>query len=630
MAESAGTPESTPSTGPTQPESRSDGGSQSKVVRPPGLVVFGIFVLLTGALWWLFADSLVRKGIEATGASIVGAKVDLAFADVRPSEGSIRLGGLQVANPDAPMTNLLEADEITVDLRVEPLLRKKVVVQKLVVTGVRFNTARETSGALENPDPEAGQIWRSVNGWADQLQMPSLSLDGLGGVVSTEALNPDSLRTVQRARSLIGHADSLRRGWESQLAALDPRPRIDSLKAVVERLEGFRPSLLNAVQVPGLLRDGRGALDGLTSLQGEVASLDDAVREGLSGLQVGSAALSQLRAQDLAYARGLLNVPSLEAPSISPALFGGTALTWLKPVMFWVQTAEKFLPPGLDPRNRPGPSRARAQGTTVEFPGGAVYPAFLLEQGEVGMEVGGTGAAAGNYTARVSGLTSSPALLGRPMEILLGRTDGEEGPRGFSLSAVLDHAGEVMRDSVALSMSGVGLPELDLEAFGGRLSLGEGDVRFSLSRFADQIDARLSWVSTDLDWTRTAPATPADAARGSPEWARELVWRALSGMERVELEMGLNGALTNPGISISSNLGEAVASSLRRELGREIEAAEARVRAEVDRQIQPLVQDARARVDAVRSQLGGQVATHRREIDDLRTRLEARLRSLIR
>lgn len=619
MSETTGSSESTPP----------KGTYRRRVVRPPGIVVFGVFVLVAGTVWWLFADSLVRRGVEATGASIVGAKVDLAFADVRPLEGSVSLGGLQVANPDAPMTNLLEADEITVDLMLEPLLRKKIVVQNLVVTGVRFNTERETSGALEDPDSEAGQIWRSVNAWADQVRMPALSLDGLGGVVSTEALDPDSLQTVRRARSLIGRSDSLRSGWEQRLAALDPRPRIDSLAAVVERLEAFRPSLRNATQVPGLLRDGRGALAALTILQGEVGSLDDAVREGVSGLHAASAGLSQLRAQDLAYARGLLNVPSLEAPSISPAILGGTALTWLKPVVYWARTAEKLLPPGLDPRNRPGPKRARAQGTTVEFPGRAVYPAFLLERGEVGMEIGGTGAAAGTYTALLSGVTSSPALLGRPMELLVGRTAGQAGPAGLTLSAVLDHAGDVLRDSVALTMSGVELPELDLEAFGGRLNLGEGDVGFRLSRVDDRIDARMSWVSTELDWTGGAGEASADAPRGSAEWAKGLVWRALTGMERVEVEMGLNGNLTDPGISISSNLGEAVASSLRRELGREIEAAEARVRAEVDGHIQPLVTQARARVDALDAELGERITARRREIEDLRARLEARLGSLI-
>ena len=188
MSEATGSNESTRPDGPEVGKSPTRSASRLRVVRPPGIVVFGVFVLLTGVLWWLFADSLVRRGVEATGASVVGAKVDVAVADVRPLEGSVSLRGLQVANPDAPMTNLLEADEITVDLMLEPLLRKKIVVQNLVVTGVRFNTDHETSGALEDPDSEAGQIWRSVDAWADQVRMPELSLDGLGGVVSTEAL----------------------------------------------------------------------------------------------------------------------------------------------------------------------------------------------------------------------------------------------------------------------------------------------------------------------------------------------------------------------------------------------------------------------------------------------------------
>lgn len=610
---------------------------KSRVLRPPGLVVFGVLLVLMGIGWWLYADTLVERGVEATGESIVGARVELVSVDLRPTEGRVSLGGLQVANPDAPMSNLLEADEITVDLMIEPLLEKKVVVEMLVMTGVRFNTPRETSGELENPDPEAGALWRSVSAWADQVEVPSLSLDNLGGVIRTEALDADSLRTVQHGRALVARTDSLRTEWEAQIVALDPRPRLDSLEAVVVRLEGFRPTPFNALQIPGLVQDGRGALNGLTSLRQEIASLDDGVREGLTSLQTGAGMFSELRAEDLAYARGLLNIPSLEAPSISPALFGGTALVWLKPVLFWTQTAERFLPPGLDPRNRPGPKRARAEGTTVEFPGRASYPSFLIQQGEIGLQIGGSGAAAGDYSATIHNLTSAPTLLGEPMEVAVGREAGVEGPRGLSLSALIDHAGDVIRDSVAMTMSGVSLPDLSLEAFGGRIGLGEGDTEFSLSRVGDEITARMSWVSTDLSWTRTgadgtpepAPGAAETLRPGSAEWARDLVWRAISGMERVELEMGLQGSIENPSLSVSSNLGQAVAQSLRRELGREIEAAEARVREEVDRQVQPVIQDAQGRVDAARSQVADQVSTQRQEVEDLRARLEERIGELI-
>ena len=617
-------------------------GRKSNILRPPGLVVFAVFLILVAVGWWLYADRLVERSVEATGASIVGARVDLVSAEVRPTDGSVRLTGLQVTNPNAPMTNLFEAEEIFVDLMLEPLLTKKIVVQDLVVTGVRFNTPRESSGALENPDPEAGQLFREIDSWADQIVLPPLNLEGLSTVVRTDAISTDSLRTVQHARAMVEQAETLRDGWEDRIESLDPRPRIDSLQTVVQRLEAFRLTPLNATQVPGLVRDGRSALDNLTSLQDEIAALDDDVRAGVQSLRAGVSEFEALRAADLAYARGLLNLPSLDGPDISPAIFGGTALTWMKPVLYWAQTAERFLPPGLDPRNRPGPQRARAEGTTVEFPGRATYPSFLLERGEIGLQIAGAGLAAGLYSANLRNVTSQPTLVGQPLELVIGRSEGAQGPEGLNLSAVIDHTTDILRDQVSLTLAGIGLPPIDLDEFGAQLNLGLGNAAFDFERVGDEIDARMHWSSDDVSWLRTDGAagdrtlagTLGDASRsgfqiGSAEWAQDFLWRTVSGLNNIELTMGLSGTLQSPSLVVQSNLGSVVAESLRNELGREIEAAEARLRAEVDSRVQPLVQDARGRVEALQTQVADRVGAQRAEVEELRARLEERIDGLI-
>jgi uncharacterized protein (TIGR03545 family) len=528
------------------------------------------------------------------------------------------------------MSNLMEAEEMSVDLLFEPLLQSKVVVQSLVVRGVRFNTPRESSGALDDPPEGTGALLRQIDAWANQLDIPELSFEALTGTVRTEAVSADSLRTVQFARRVVQAADSMRTDWEARLAALDPRPRIDSLEAVAQRLEDFSPTPLNVVQLPELIGSGRRAVSEITSLQGDVSALDESVREGIASLDLGPETLAELRAADLAYARSLLNIPSLDAPTISPALFGEAALAWLKPILYWTRVAERYLPPGLDPRRRPGAQRARAEGTTVEFPGRAEYPSFWLQRGEIDLTLAGTGLAAGTYTALLGGLSTVPSLTGEPITIQVDREEAARGPSGLSLGAVLNHTSEVLRDSVGLSLSGVDLPSVDLAPIGAALDLGSGEGAFQLRRVGRQIDARLDWATDELGWNLPAADMQrlAQASIGTADWARSLVWNTLQGIERVELSMGLSGDIDSPSISIESNLGSAVAESLRRELGDQIEEAEARLLAEVDERVQPLLQEARSRFATLQEEVAGQVTVQRQEIEELRERLEARIEEL--
>lgn len=599
-----------------------------RLVRWKALIPLGLVLALLCAGWLLLLDRLVEKGVEETGARLVGAKVDLASADVRLRAGALTLRGLEVANPDAPMTNLVEAEEIVADVMVVPLLERSVVVETLAVRGVRFGTTRQTSGALENPPAESGRLWREVRQWADRVTIPTFSLEGLGGVVNVGAIAADSLESLAVARTTVALADSMRASWRASLAALNPQPQLDSARALMATLQQAQPLRLGLAGVTNLVQSARSTVSAVERLRDDMTALDGTVRTGVDVLHDRVDGLAAARLADYAYARSLLRLPSLEAPDISPALFGDAALSWVQPVLYWVRMMEQHLPPGLDPQRRTGPDRVRRPGVTVEYPGRESWPRFLLRHAEVDLELGGTGVEAGRYVARVRDLTTTPALWGAPATIVAQRSGARRGPRSLRLGAMLDHARRPIRDSVHAVISGITLPTVEVGQIGARLVMGQGDTDFALRRAGDSLSARWFWRAGSVTWERSDAQTLGRSGAQGVAGARvaDLVWRAVSALDQVEIEVRLGGRVTAPAIGVRSNVGEAIARNLRRELGREIEAAERQVRAEVDRLVGERVEQARTQVTALQTGVQQQVATRLEEIrtveDELRRELE--------
>ena len=294
----------------------------------------GLLLVLVGAGWYFLLDSAVRRGIETIGTALVGAKVDLEEADVRLAEGAVILRGLQVTNPDAPMTNLFQLDELVADLNLGPLLRKKIFIDTVAVRGLRFGTPRATSGAIPNPDPEGGALRRQINEWSQRVPVPDFSLDGLTGTVNVAAIRLENLQTPTLARGIQSAADSARNARMAQLQALNPTPLIDSARALAERLQGASLRSLGLGFVRSV-RSLRTTVSGLTTLRSGIDQLVQDVSGGVATLRQRVAGLANARASDLASARNLLQIPSLDAPDISPALFTDLALERIQPVLYW-------------------------------------------------------------------------------------------------------------------------------------------------------------------------------------------------------------------------------------------------------------------------------------------------------
>jgi uncharacterized protein (TIGR03545 family) len=367
-------------------------------------------------------------------------------------------------------------------------------------------------------------------------------------------------------------------------------------------------------------------LTSVRDIEATLAALDSTVRSGVGQLQSRVEQLADSRAADYRYATGLLQLPSLDSPDVSPNLFGGLAVARMERVLYWLGQAERFLPPGLNPRRFAGSDRARMAGTTVKFPDLHGDPDFLVETADADLEIGGTGGAAGRYAARLAGLTNQPAVYGEPLQFSVERTGGAVGPSDVSVSALLDHVGEGVRDSLAARVQGVALPSIDLNAVGASMNMGAGTTELLLNRVDDRISGSLKWSSTNIEWTRIDGSGRGDGAEGA---IQDFLWRAVSGLEDVEVEVRFSGSVRGPSLAIGSNVGRAVAQSLRRELGREINRAEQQVRAEVDRLVSDQVDAADSRVDALQTDLESRIGVQLNELTTVRQELERAIRRLV-
>jgi uncharacterized protein (TIGR03545 family) len=577
-----------------------------------------LLLVLLGILMWLFAEPVARQTTEEASTELLGTEVDVGRLDLLPRQASVDLGALQVADPFEPRRNLLEADRIMLKLNPEALTEKKLVVERLALQGMRFGTTRKKPARQVGGGGFAPQALRAVRQWSQQFDVPILQLTPIDTIKSL-VLNPTQLGTVQAAQGLLARTDSTRQALESGFKALDVKGTVDSARALADRLGATDPRTLGLDGTRQAIQSVQQTLKQLDQAKQQVSGLERNVKEGVRLLATGVQGLDEARKRDYAFARSLLKLPTFSSPDIGNAFFGKVSIERFQQALYWAELARHYMPPGLLPRQDPGPKRLRASGTTVRFPKERTWPSFLLQVGQVDFTIGG-GLLKGAYAATVQGLTSEPALYAKPMVVSAKRDAPGTAIAGLDVGAIVDHRASKVRDSVAAKLRGVQLPSFNIPGLPFRLAPGTGSASLSFMLRGDQLGGRWAIGSDQVSWGLDSTGSRSDL--------EQVVWRVISGLKRLDLSAQLGGTVTAPKLSVRSNLDDAIAERLKAVVGEEVAKAEAMARAKVDSIVSDKVEPVKQRIAAVQADATRRVGDQQQQLDQVEAALQAQLKRL--
>ena len=161
-----------------------------------------------------------------------------------------------------------------------------------------------------------------------------------------------------------------------------------------------------------------------------------------------------------------------------------------------------------------------------------------MQLGQVDFTIG-DGLLKGAYAATVQGLTSAPALYGKPMVVSAKRDAPGSAIAGLDVGAIVDHRTANVRDSVAAQAPGGEAAVVRHPGAAVPAGAGHRRGRLSFALRGDQLRGRWAIGSNQVTWAL-------DSAGGRGATLEQLVWRVVSGLKQLDVDAQLGGTIKAP------------------------------------------------------------------------------------
>ena len=527
---------------------------------------FTLLVLVWAFFFFAF-DPILKWGMIKGMEKGLKAKVEIAGVKTSFLHPSLRITGFAAADSKNEFSNLVEFRELAFSAAGAPLLEKKLLVENASLSGLRFGTARKTSGKLpfvkEEPPSEMVQ--------KIQDESKNFALDRAADVKSdlsaAYVVKPDDLESVKLAKQL---EEDYNRDYKNIADRLDTKKYETALNDLKARYAKARDEKNFVKQAKDYAEIGKDVKKLSSDFKKDKAEVETA----LAKLKDSFKALDEARRKDTANVLSRMKLPSMDTQSLARMLVGASIADKTAQAMKWMTMARKYMP-----SNSKGVLKNEApRGREVHFPKEHSYPTVLIRRLAISGELGSGDPL--EYSGVIEGLTTQPQVYGRPTT---AEIKGAKGARKLDFRASVDATGGELGTDSRLSYSGMAVNSLKLGS--------DSSFSVAVTGGTGAIDARMKTSGENLDGKAevrlTGAAFKPSAGNIKVAVLRSAVESSFSGLSSAMIESDIKGTIKSPELAIKTDLADKLSKAFSGAMGAEVKKAQEAAQQKIDEALKP-------------------------------------------
>ncbi len=495
----------------------------------------GTLLVLAAVFLVMAINPLIRSAIVDNVQAITYSKVDIPRIHTSLRDNQITLAGMTVADPHHPLRNLFEADLVELEVDRDALLKRRVIVKRGRVRGLRLGTERTKSGLLS--ERQALDYQRNLNDHFHRLGTEWLKQtdDCLQSGLTNE------IESVTLAKTLLDPLPANYAQLEQQTSQIQ-----SDVKDLQQQLQKFGDNPLRN------LASYQQAIDRLDALGRNIFEVRSHVDRTNEQFKMDVANIQATTEKDLQMLQQLQPLNTMHGGTLSEYLLGPEIAQRTEEILQWVRWSRRFAP------SFSGRQLTNSSGTDLVFRGLTPKPPILIEsmvlQGQALL-----GDQLVDLEGAIRNLSSDPKAAGVPTEVVI--QTATDTP--ILVQAFFDATGEFSQDRVIVDCPRTPGPSRVL-----------GDAN-QLAVSVSSSPVHL-WIDVTLDGDiltgemRLKQEGVTLVPQINPEFCSTDLCSAagssLSETDTLDVAVNLSGTLMTPKWTLQSNLGPQLAEGLRDEV----------------------------------------------------------------